>query len=472
MKSFIKELLSKESLINRENKYYLSFYMPLTEENKDDIKTYIKSKLLKALRKNEDLSDMTKLHERILDKVFLVLSKGKSLDISNGLGIFIEFNAYKQEKGRMDEIKDSNLHIVDFSRTPKEEIFIGNIYDIDQLIWMSNVHSEALILSVNENSADIYEMEGDLINRVKTYENDMATEEKEFVRVYSPAGKLAATHGTGGNVIERRKDKALKIFFDNVVNKVKQEFFYGSAPEYFIIFYSSSYSGIVNSYMNESHVSDENTTTITIDKNIDNKEDILSISRKEIKKSYKSEKKDVFQLAQEEFPFYTEGWLEVTKAANKGKVSILFIKPTAKKEGYLEPEIEEVYTYPRKDSIQIPNVSPWVVRQVLNNGGKLIILRGKRHNNSPDVAAKLRYRKQRQETNNREDIQKWVEERGGVPAIVGGTKDLLRIKFQDNEDNLEEISWTEFFNLLESNNLLFVYDEEEDSRFCTFTNKV
>lgn len=53
-------------------------------------------------------------------------------------------------------------------------------------------------------------------------------------------------------------------------------------------------------------------------------------------------------------------------------------------------------------------------------------------------------------------IQKWVEDRGGVPARVKGTEDaegtgLLSIDFQDGDENdkLQEISWAEFFDIFE-----------------------
>lgn len=79
-------------------------------------------------------------------------------------------------------------------------------------------------------------------------------------------------------------------------------------------------------------------------------------------------------------------------------------------------------------------------------------------------------------TTDHEQIKKWVEARGGKPAIVKGTEDnedgsgLLRINFPGYaEDNLKNISWEEFFETFDERNLSFLYQEETkdggESRF-------
>jgi glutathione synthase/RimK-type ligase-like ATP-grasp enzyme len=76
-------------------------------------------------------------------------------------------------------------------------------------------------------------------------------------------------------------------------------------------------------------------------------------------------------------------------------------------------------------------------------------------------------------TTNHDEIRKWVEARGGKPATVkttGGKEEagILRIEFQERE-NLEEISWDEFFEKFDQNHLAFLYQDRlksgEESRF-------
>ena len=84
-------------------------------------------------------------------------------------------------------------------------------------------------------------------------------------------------------------------------------------------------------------------------------------------------------------------------------------------------------------------------------------------------------------TTNHEEIRSWVEERGGHPAQVKGTEKggsaLLRIDYPgfSGEDRLEEISWDEFFEIFDENNLAFLYQEKTEdgglSRFSKFVNR-
>jgi hypothetical protein len=78
-------------------------------------------------------------------------------------------------------------------------------------------------------------------------------------------------------------------------------------------------------------------------------------------------------------------------------------------------------------------------------------------------------------TNNHDEIKKWVEARGGKPAIVKGTGSdddvgLLRINFPGGaEDSLEDISWDQFFQEFDRRGLEFLYqDETSDHKVSRF----
>jgi len=86
-------------------------------------------------------------------------------------------------------------------------------------------------------------------------------------------------------------------------------------------------------------------------------------------------------------------------------------------------------------------------------------------------------------TRDHDVIRKWTEDRGGQPARVkrtGGTLrngragGLLRIDFQDKKGTLEPVSWEEFFEIFDTNNLMFLYQDKVDgklSRFFKFINR-
>ncbi|MFP4471495.1 MAG: hypothetical protein ACLFPE_12465 [Bacteroidales bacterium] len=84
-------------------------------------------------------------------------------------------------------------------------------------------------------------------------------------------------------------------------------------------------------------------------------------------------------------------------------------------------------------------------------------------------------------TTDHQVIKQWVEERSGQPAVVRGTEEIeppagmLRIKFQDSNEDLKTIDWNTFFDTFEKKKLAFLYQEKTDdsrqSRFFKFVER-
>ncbi|PRQ06136.1 hemerythrin domain-containing protein [Enhygromyxa salina] len=81
-------------------------------------------------------------------------------------------------------------------------------------------------------------------------------------------------------------------------------------------------------------------------------------------------------------------------------------------------------------------------------------------------------------TTNHDIIKRWVEQRGGCPAHVKGTGSdddpgVLRIDFPgfSGTKTLEPIEWETFFAAFEDNELAFLYQDEEDSRFSKLISR-
>jgi hypothetical protein len=73
-------------------------------------------------------------------------------------------------------------------------------------------------------------------------------------------------------------------------------------------------------------------------------------------------------------------------------------------------------------------------------------------------------------TTDHQTIRRWAEERRGQPATVRGTErgdeaGVLRIDFPGGagEDQLEHISWDEWFQKFEENKLAFLHQDEKAS---------
>lgn len=79
-------------------------------------------------------------------------------------------------------------------------------------------------------------------------------------------------------------------------------------------------------------------------------------------------------------------------------------------------------------------------------------------------------------TTNHDTIKKWAEERSGKPSVVtqnGERTEMVRIDFPGySEKNLQEISWDEWFDLFEENNLELIYQEETKEGEKSNFNKI
>lgn len=83
-------------------------------------------------------------------------------------------------------------------------------------------------------------------------------------------------------------------------------------------------------------------------------------------------------------------------------------------------------------------------------------------------------------TTDHDEIREWIEERDGRPSIVGPTAEngrkggLLRVDFGDQDEELEEIEWEEFFEIFDENDLVFLHQDKtadgEVSRFNKFVS--
>ncbi|HEY0455048.1 MAG TPA: hypothetical protein VGE41_01640 [Verrucomicrobiae bacterium] len=77
-----------------------------------------------------------------------------------------------------------------------------------------------------------------------------------------------------------------------------------------------------------------------------------------------------------------------------------------------------------------------------------------------------------------EEIRKWVEERGGHPAEVRGTGSkqetgMIRIDFPGySGENLCEITWEDWFQKFEENQLAFLHQDETHGHQSRFNKLV
>jgi hypothetical protein len=70
-----------------------------------------------------------------------------------------------------------------------------------------------------------------------------------------------------------------------------------------------------------------------------------------------------------------------------------------------------------------------------------------------------------------DQIRDWVEDRGGRPACVKGTAALLRIDFGTPDEQLQEISWDDWFDTFEESHLAALLPDGPRSRFFKLVDR-
>ena len=84
-------------------------------------------------------------------------------------------------------------------------------------------------------------------------------------------------------------------------------------------------------------------------------------------------------------------------------------------------------------------------------------------------------------TKDHDEVRNWTEKRGGRPAVVNTGKTdkkngIIRFNFPGFQNkNLEDITWDEFFEIFDKNDLALLYQDKtkdgKESRFFKFIRK-
>lgn len=376
--SSIKTLLKKEEDREKGNIYFLSVYFPTKDYLKKEIKVGLKSLILQAFRSHRNLKNKNWLHHKIADrisrKIGLLRGKGK------GFAIFVKFKAEKPKKkrGKLSELTLFFLH-----RKPKKEVYIGKIFDLDQLIWLDNVKIEACIFNLRRRKCEIYIVDNGEFKYFSTEKNKFIKErEQEYIEKQRGT---SVRHGTGTKKLERKKVEENKRFLTYLRQIIKNELALRTEIKYFLIFYSVSFEKIIKKFVKNF----PKTHTILVNKSMADEKKLKRVSLKKLKAKQEKIKEKLIQKAKS-LPkkYYVEGWKKVTTASRKRKIDILFLDPTIRKKGYLYRK-GFIYTYPVKNSRLVRNIIPWLVRNTIRSKGKIVFFQDKKK----PIAAKLKYKR-------------------------------------------------------------------------------
>lgn len=396
MKEKFKQIFTAPVLDRHEDEYYISFYLPVSQEKKADISSYLKSYLLRSLREHDSLGDEGKIHGKIIEKILEIAVPQVKFESQLGIAIFLRLDASEVAKYPLDEVEVFDVNILSLYRKPEIEVFIGKIYSIGQLLTQANLSSNTLVINLHEEECEVIEVSAQGVKRLDKKSNRIISQEPEYSRVIAPRGDFVTTHGTGGNIEKRDEKKLFKRFLKESLDEITSSHIKGKKYDYLAVLYSASYANFIESTVEAYGFPDGDLTPILVEKNLESLFEIRHVVQDKIFQTQSSKLEDDLKEIKGDPDYYREGWLDVTKAINKGQVSTLLLKTGNHRVGYVNYELGLVYTYPARGTHKVHNLLPWVAKIANDRGGKIWIMKEEwyteRFSDFPEVAALLRFK--------------------------------------------------------------------------------
>jgi len=361
------------------NTYLISLYIDTYNRPRSDVYTVLNSYLKKGFSSRKTLKREDIKRDEVQEKIERKLNMMKSFN--RGLGIFVKFSL---ENSDIDvKIYDSPIQVIN-------DVFVGKVYKVDQIVWTSNLITNSLVISIERQESSICELKEDFFTELEGFTNEyIDPEAKEYQEKFSPVGDAKIVHGTGDIGKEREEKGENRRFFTDVYEAFKKSFPNLSEYEHVIVFHSDSYDPLVEE-MEETFSNDYNIDLVFKSVQMDEVEDLEIESKKVIRNLKNEAKEEHLEISKSAQDVYAEGWKEVADASRFRKIDTLYVKKGLKKAGYISHD-DLIYTYPVKDSEKVKDIAPWLFKNVLENSGKLTVFDEDSKKPNKSVAARLRF---------------------------------------------------------------------------------
>lgn len=354
-------LLSQETEFNQNN-LFLSAYIPTGYDLRQDLYTHCKSLIQTALRK----SDLIKHKEKHNEIVNLILQTLENKDVFlEGLAVFVEINL-------INSLSLESVQVADLINEPKEDVFIGMTYDVDQLIDAMNRNPSAIILNIKRKQTQVYSLRNKVSNHLVDLENEFVYGESQVhLERYSPTRQTSIVHLTGGKNLQESA-KAADYKYIKSITKSLKKVLQGQDFQYLVVFYSKYFENTVD-YLTTSLRDSTGIKSILKSINITTEEDLVRKAWKVLMEKIDINTTELIEKAQENREMFMTDWSDIASNIRAHRVSHLFLLPGAKKEGYIDKE-GDVYLDNADDRIKVDNIVPWLVKKAVETSVQIVII--------------------------------------------------------------------------------------------------
>jgi hypothetical protein len=385
----IKVLLDLERKPPYEQTYCLTLYQPNHGVPKGNLLQQVRLQIIEALRQHKFVGQFPDLHQNLADSI---ISKLEDLDeLGKGIAFFCVFDPTRDYKKSAAELVEHPCQIVVLAHPPVPEITISRVFDLDQLLWANTLSYQALVIQVDRHQWNLYLMTSEQMTKLEDQVNPYAEAERPDEHLGRHVGSQGGSivHGTATEKLHHREAKENQQFLMDLADFLKEARTTLPAFEYVVVGYSEVFREYIKAFQTRFHAYLPDLPLIFIDKNVRDVPQLHQASQKLIDTYRHQQVEDLLHTNREQYPKYTEEWVQIVAASRDGNIRYLFVPSKANSSGYVLnrelPYIDQV-----NQAVGVRNLVPWVVKRVVETDGQVLIsdFMTQPH---PDFAAVLRY---------------------------------------------------------------------------------
>jgi hypothetical protein len=375
----ITKLVEEKDYSPSSKTFLISLYIDAYGAPRSDVYTVLNSYLKKGFSKVKELKKKHLKRDEVQVDIERELDVMESFN--RGVGIFAKFSL---------ENKETEIKIFDSPVQFTNDVFVGKVYKVDQLVWASNLITTSLVINLERKEASINELRDDIFSEVEVFENKyIDPEAREYQEKFRPTVHDKVLHGTGDIGKQREAKEDNRRFFMDVYETFKERFEDLSGYEYVVLFHSDSYDPLVEE-MKETITNDYNVDLVLKSVQPDEIENLGEKAKEVIRDLKKDSKIEHLEISKSVPDRYAEGFKEVADASRFRKIDTIYVKKGVKKSGYIAND-NLIYTYPVKDSDKVKDISPWLFKNVLENSGQLYVFEDDFKKLKKQISGRLRF---------------------------------------------------------------------------------
>jgi hypothetical protein len=274
-----------------------------------------------------------------------------------GIGLFTAAHPHAGD-GHLD----MKTALVPLAQKPAKDFYAGTTFNLGQVIWLTNVAWEALIINLRRDRCD-----GFLLNQ---------------------DGLVPLTGMTGAH-LRGMSLKGPAAVLDDIRCHMERDMQVISKVDYVVVFHSAAFSDSILDFSQRMASLAGRTRPVMVSKNVQRPGVIEPEAISDIRAFQKADKMQSLLFSRQRGSCYVEGWKKVCDASRTGNVEILYIKPDAAKQGYLK-EKDHAYTHPVNGSRRVDNIAPRILHGTLRTGGRVMNLKERDFRDMASISALVR----------------------------------------------------------------------------------